>query len=39
VEFEASHFENIVTTQVKLDSIAQKLGGEVDGLQLKLAGR
>jgi hypothetical protein len=32
-------YENIVSIQAKLDSIAQKLGGKVDGWQLKLANR
>lgn len=32
-------YENVVATQAKLDSIAQKLGGKVDGWELKLAKR
>ncbi len=31
--------ENVVATQAKLDSIAQKFGGKVDGWELKLAKR
>lgn len=32
-------YENVVATQAKLDSIAQRLGGKVDGWELKLAKR
>lgn len=32
-------YENVVTIQAKLDSIAKSLGGRVDGWELKLAKR